>query len=73
VTTLPKVEDAENLTTAEVGKVLRRNEATLRRWRRQGRGPRFIKPPPGSGPGSKILYPRAEFEAWLAEQTRPTA
>jgi hypothetical protein len=37
-------------------------ESTLANLRWQRKGPPYIKR------GSRILYPRAEFEAWLASQ-----
>lgn len=36
---------------------------TMARWRRTGKGPRFIRV------GKKIAYRRSDLEAWLTKQT----
>jgi len=58
----------EHLTVNETGELLRREISTLRRWRRLGIGPRYVRLEGGS-----ILYPRAEVERYLAEHMRGTA
>ena len=46
----------------EVSKQIRVSLAALRRWRLEGRGPRFIKV------GSLVRYRPEELETWLASQ-----
>jgi excisionase family DNA binding protein len=48
------------LTEEEVAKQLRVSIASLRRWRLEQRGPRFIKV------GSLVRYRPEEIESWLA-------
>jgi excisionase family DNA binding protein len=59
---------AELLTEEETAALLRCSVPTLRRWRRLGTGPAFIKS------GRKVLYRRTTLDAWLSEReaTRPT-
>jgi predicted DNA-binding transcriptional regulator AlpA len=47
------------MTAPETGEVLRTPEATLAYWRHIGYGPRFMKV------GRRVLYRRADVEAWL--------
>jgi hypothetical protein len=50
------------LTEEEVAKHLHVSLAALRRWRLEGRGPRFIKV------SALVRYRPEELEAWLASQ-----
>jgi hypothetical protein len=50
------------LTETEVAKQLRVSLAALRRWRVEGRGPRFIKV------SSLVRYRPEELEEWVAAQ-----
>ncbi len=57
------------LTPAEVAAVLRKEVTTLRYWRYRGKnGPPFIRVN-----HSTVLYPRADFEAWLHEHQKASA
>ena len=40
---------------------------TLRAWRMQGRGPRYVKLTPG--PRGRVVYLTTEVERWLAART----
>jgi hypothetical protein len=62
---LPKVPGRENLIVTEVCAVLRRDPATLRRWRQRGIGPSYIRTETGH-----ILYPRKALEEYLAKLTQ---
>lgn len=42
---------------------------TLRKWRRELRGPAFVRL---GGPRGRVLYAVAEVEAWLTAQTNST-
>lgn len=53
------------LTTAELAAEIGITSTTAYRWRRAGRGPRFIRTQSG-----RVRYPRAYIEQWLDEQTR---
>lgn len=56
----------ENLTTEEAAEYLRVCHRTLIRWRGQGTGPAYCKA------GQRILYRRADLDAWLdAQRTVP--
>ncbi|WP_083459229.1 helix-turn-helix domain-containing protein [Jiangella muralis] len=48
------------LTTEETARRLRVDPSTVRRWRRDGVGPRHLKM------GSVYRYPANELEAWIA-------
>jgi excisionase family DNA binding protein len=52
------------LTTEEVAARLRVNPCTIRRWRLDDVGPRFLKV------GNIYRYPAEELEAWIAESVR---
>ena len=54
------------LTTAEVGEQLRMSATTLKKLRRQGKGPKFIKL------GPSVKYLPADVNAWLLSQRRKT-
>lgn len=53
------------LSRAEVAELLRLEEATLRSWATQARGPRFVKL--GRGRSAPVLYAREEFRAYVAD------
>lgn len=50
------------LTTDEVAGMLRASVQTVRYWRKVGTGPQAVKL------GKRVLYRRADVEAWLDEQ-----
>jgi excisionase family DNA binding protein len=52
------------LTTEEVANRLRVNPCTVRRWRLDDVGPKFLKV------GNIYRYPADELEAWIAESVR---
>lgn len=52
------------LTTQEVAQRLRVNSCTVRRWRLDDVGPRFVKI------GLVYRYPEDELDAWIAESVR---
>ena len=52
------------LTTPEAAAHLRLRVRTLETWRRLGKGPPFLKL------GTKVRYPIADLEAWLAARVR---
>ncbi len=54
---------SELLTPAEAAAYLRLSKSTLAKLRCVGGGPRFKKL------GRKIVYARADLDAWLAERT----
>jgi len=54
------------LLAAEVQQRIPVSKATLSGWRRDNRGPQSIRL------GGRILYPRHEFERWLAETAEST-
>ena len=58
--THPQIE--EHLTTEEVAAITRSARNTVLWWRHVGRGPRSFKV------GRRVLYKRADVEAWLSEQ-----
>ena len=60
--------ERDHLVVSEVCTMFECNEATLRRWRRQGKGPSYIQTPSGT-----ILYPRKALEEYVAKQTRATS
>jgi len=45
--------------------------STLKRWREQGVGPRYLKI--GQGKNSKVLYPVTELDKFLASKLQATA
>jgi transposase-like protein len=55
------------LTTDEVAERFRLNPDTLRVWRSQSRGPKWIKP------GKNVLYSEAELERWERQLERDAA
>jgi excisionase family DNA binding protein len=52
------------LTTEEVASRLRVNPCTVRRWRLDDVGPRFLKV------GNIYRYPADELEAWISDGVR---
>jgi hypothetical protein len=50
------------MTVPEVSERLRRPQGTLRQWRHRGIGPRSFRL------GGKVMYLRADVEAWLSQQ-----
>jgi excisionase family DNA binding protein len=52
----------ELMTTDEVAAHFRVNSSTVRRWRLDGVGPRFVKV------GSVYRYPRSLLHEWIAAQ-----
>ncbi len=59
------------ITTTELGEILRVKEQTLRSWRCKGIGPAFCRL--GRGPGARVVYRRADVEAWLDAHRVATA
>jgi excisionase family DNA binding protein len=58
-------EDAEGLVSEEwVAQYLGLHIVTIRKWRAEDRGPRWLKV------GSRVRYRRADIEGWLVEQER---
>ena len=55
------------LSTEEAAHVLHASRSTLRRLRKNGEGPRYIRL--GKRPGSAIRYRIADLMKWLDEQT----
>jgi predicted DNA-binding transcriptional regulator AlpA len=56
----------EFLLTAELARRLRLTDRALLVWRKRGAGPRFIR----LGP-KRVVYARADVEAWLASRQEP--
>lgn len=52
------------LTTEELAARWRMNPQSLRNWRLQGRGPKFVKV------GKKALYAVTDVEAWERDNTK---
>lgn len=61
-------ENNDYLTVDAVSDLLHVSSATLRRWRKIGRGPAFIKMGP-SGSAATIVYPRDALDEWLRANT----
>lgn len=59
--------DHANLTTAEAADYLRQSPRTLIRWRGLRVGPPWTKA------GQRVLYRRADLDAWLDRQRREPA
>jgi excisionase family DNA binding protein len=55
------------LTPAQVAKRVHRSKRTLERWRKEGRGPRFLKF------GNRILYSEADVDEWLSKRAMTPA
>ena len=54
------MDEHELMTTEEVAKHFRVNPSTVRRWRLDGVGPRFVKI------GNVYRYPRSALVEWIA-------
>jgi excisionase family DNA binding protein len=54
------------LTTAEAARRLRVNPSTIRRWRLDGVGPRYLRV------NSVYRYPAADLESWIMESLTGT-
>lgn len=61
------MEQHELMTTNEVADHFRVNPSTVRRWRLDGVGPRFVKI------GNVYLYPRDLIGSWVAAQVNERA
>ena len=55
-------DNAEFLTTEDVAALVRTSQAALYQMRRRGRGPK------GFRVVSKLLFKRADIDAWIAQQ-----
>lgn len=56
------MQDTDYLTSQEAADFMRRPTSTLAYWRHRGEGPQYAKV------GKRVLYRRADIEAWLSEQ-----
>ena len=54
------------LQTASVAALLGLKPQTLRKWRLQGRGPRYVRL---GGPTGRVVYRRCDVDAWLDART----
>lgn len=59
-----KLKPDDFYTEPEVAAILRRSVKTLQNWRVAGDGPPVFK----IGRSDAALYPRAEFESWVASK-----
>ncbi len=57
-------ERSELMTTDEVARRLRVNPCTVRRWRLDDVGPRYLRV------GSIYRYPAGDLEEWISESVR---
>lgn len=57
----------EYITTRQLARRWNMSVDTLRKWRYEGRGPRYFKP---SGPNGNALYKIADIEEWEREHTK---
>jgi predicted DNA-binding transcriptional regulator AlpA len=57
----------ELLTPAEVEQVFGFKATTLRQWRYEGHGPRYVKTAPGRS--GLVMYRRRDIDSWLDECT----
>lgn len=55
------------LTTEELAEIVKVSPATVRDWRKKGRGPRALKI------GHAVRYPRREVVAWIEQTNGLTA
>lgn len=60
--------DADYLTPEGAGKVVHLSPRTLEGMRHRGDGPPFAKL--GAGQSARILYRRADLDAWVASRIR---
>ncbi len=58
--------DISLLTTANAAVLLSVKPQTLRKWRLNGRGPRYCRL---GGPGGRVAYRPADIEEWLSKST----
>jgi len=58
------IDENEWLLPEEVARLIHTSERTLRRWRKEGTGPPFVKL------GRVIRYRRAALDAWLRSKER---
>lgn len=56
------------LTTKEAAKVVGRHEQTLRRWRVEGSGPKYVKVTP-----RLVMYSRDALDEWNNQHTTKSA
>ncbi len=54
----------ELMTSPDAARFLKLEPQTLRSWRVQGRGPRYIRIA-----GTRVAYRRSELEQWLEDRT----
>lgn len=54
------------MTRREVGEILGVSAPTLTRWMNERKGPPVIRL--DDTPRSRVLYPRAEFDQWIASR-----
>lgn len=64
----PDIPRPDLLTTLEAASALRLSVPTLERMRLAGNGPIFIKLGPGKR--ARVVYRRADLDAWLLAQRR---
>lgn len=57
---------SELLTDREVAQKLGMAPASLRRWRVNGQGPRFIKLGRPQAPGAPVRYRQEDLDEWLS-------
>jgi len=55
------------LSTADVASLLRLRPQTLRKWRLEGRGPRYVRL--GESYAARVTYRLADLQDWLAQRT----
>lgn len=63
--TTPNGQHPEFLTAEEFADWVGKKRPTIYRWHKKGRGPRAIRP---GGPGTQLMFERAEVERWIEEQ-----
>lgn len=56
------------LTTKEAAKIVGRHEQTLRRWRVEGSGPKYVKVTP-----RLVMYSRDALDEWNQQQETKSA
>jgi hypothetical protein len=55
------------LSTADVASLLGLQPQTLRKWRLEGRGPRYVRL--GESYSARVTYQLADLQDWLAQRT----
>jgi predicted DNA-binding transcriptional regulator AlpA len=58
---------SRHITTRQLAHLLGYRAQTLRKWRVEGRGPRYVRL--GDGPGARVVYRVADVEQWLTART----